>query len=124
METTHSKFAETFYAFCGSQFDMNLETFTRLCESCFLLDEQFTSSDVDAIFAQVASEGRQFIELPQFEVAMQLVAKIKDFHVDTICQAVMHLAGPTLRPTCAVVNSVEEAPLQFENGVNSLISCV
>merc|ERR1711870_123084 len=106
--------AETFYAFCGSQFNMNRETLVRLCEQCFLVDEQFTPSDVDEIFAQVTPEGEQLIELPQFEVAMQLIAKRKDFHVDTICQAVKHLAGPTQRPMCAVATNIEETPLQVE----------
>lgn len=102
---------------------MNRETLLGLCEQCFLVDDQFTSSDVDAIFAQVAPEGKQFIELPQFEVAMQLIAKMKDFHVDTICQAVKHLAGPTMLPTCAVACNVELVPLQVENQANCPISC-
>lgn len=97
---------------------MNRETLVRLCEHCFFIDEQFTSSDVDAIFAQVLPEGKQSIELPQFEVAMQLIAQKKDFNVDTICQAVKHLAGSTLRPMCAVVSNVEEAQIRFENQTN------
>lgn len=100
---------------------MNRETFVMLCEQCFLTDEQFTASDVDAIFTQVAPEGKQPIELRQFEVAMQLIAKTKDFRVDTICQAVMHHARPALRPICAAAGNVEKTPLQIENWANCRI---
>lgn len=104
---------------------MNRETLLRLCEHYFLIDEHFTSSDVDAVFAQVAPEGKQVIDLPQFASVIQLIVEMKDLHVDTICQAVMHFVGPTVRPMCAAPANDELAPFQVvENQAICPISCV
>merc|ERR1712048_786153 len=92
---------ETFRAFCGANRSLDGRSFAKLCRDCHLIDKRFTATDADIVFAKVVPNGLRRADLPQFEMALCLVAEKKGVELNVVYQAVALVKGPTLLATKA-----------------------
>jgi len=73
---------------------MEGKTLVKLCKDCKIIDKKFTSTDVDLIFAKVATKGQKKITYDQFEKALEAFATKKGTDADTIKNAILSHGGP------------------------------
>lgn len=90
---------DAFRVFCGPHPDMDGTTFARLCKDCQLTDRFCTATEVDIIFAKVATKGTRRIDLCQFQEALCLLAARKGADAGAVAQAVVRTEGPRMHRT-------------------------
>jgi hypothetical protein len=89
-----------FKAFSGAREDMDGKSFSKLCKDCDLLDEAFTATDVDLVFAKVV-KGHRRISFAQFEHLLRLIAEKKGVEHGQFIKNVALSEGPKLNGTLA-----------------------
>jgi len=77
------------------------KSFAKLCKDCKLIDNKFTSTDVDLIFAKVVPKGQRRIAFKEFEAALAFVARKKGGSTEDIEKAVCASQGPSFNATKA-----------------------
>lgn len=65
----------------------------KLCKDCELVDDVFTQTDSDLIFAKVVTKGHRRITLHQFELALRMMAQKKGVEEDEIFRRVAESEG-------------------------------
>eukprot|EP00929_Paragymnodinium_shiwhaense_P043649 TRINITY_DN22430_c0_g1_i1.p2 TRINITY_DN22430_c0_g1~~TRINITY_DN22430_c0_g1_i1.p2 ORF type:complete len:382 (+),score=68.11 TRINITY_DN22430_c0_g1_i1:63-1208(+) len=108
-----NSFSVAFEAFCGgARQRMDIAGFVAICKHAFLIGKHFTVADAEAVFTDVAVQGKGVtavggtpISLEQFERSLGLVAKRKAISEDAIRRAVTNAQLPI-----AGVRPVDEPP--------------
>eukprot|EP00052_Salpingoeca_macrocollata_P025459 m.232074 g.232074 ORF g.232074 m.232074 type:complete len:267 (-) comp22436_c12_seq4:56-856(-) len=89
-----------FAGFTGGKAEMDGVKFTKLCKDAGIVSKQFTTTDVDIIFAKCHAKGARKITFPEFQQAIELIATAKKSTVDAV-EAAISAATPKIKGTAA-----------------------
>jgi len=88
-------------AFCGRHDSMDGRSFTKACRDSGLLEQGFTTTDTDIIFAKSVTKGQRQMDVSQFKSALQHVADKKGVGIAEVNAKISGSSGPVLSGTKA-----------------------
>ena len=90
-----------FKSFANGKAEMESKQFSKLVKECKLIDKKFSINDVDIVFSKVKVKGLKTITFPDFNRALEEIAKKKGKTKESIVETIQKHGAATYAGTKA-----------------------